>query len=280
MTHHYNQAILVIGATGKTGRRLVTKLTASGHPARPASRSSSTPFDWDQPATWKPALAGARAVYISYFPDLAFPGAAATVAAFIDLALTCGVPRLVLLSGRGEPGAREAERHLEGSGADWTILRCAFFNQNFDEAFLEAIQHGQIAAPGSNTPEPFLDADDIADAAHAALTDERHIGHLYELTGPRLLTFADVAAEISTATGRTIDYRDIAPAEFATDLVTAGYSPQDATPIAELFAEVLDGRNSHLTDGVQQALGRAPTDFTHYAHATAATGVWNRGETS
>lgn len=280
MNHHRDQPILVIGATGKTGRRLVEKLTVSGHRVRAASRFSSTHFDWDQPATWEPALSETRAVYICYFPDLAFPGAAASVAAFIDLALTCGVSRLVLLSGRGEAGAREAELHLQGSGADWTILRCAFFNQNFDEVFLGAIRHGQIAAPGARTPEPFLDADDIAEVAHAALTDDRHIGHLYDLTGPRLLTFADAAAEISTATGRTIGYRSISPIEFATDLVTAGYTPEEATPIAELFAEVLDGRNAHLTDGVQQALGRAPTDFTHYAQTTAAAGAWNPGGTS
>lgn len=278
MNHHRDQPILVLGATGKTGRRLVEKLTASGHQVRAASRSSSTHFDWDQPATWEPALAGTRAAYISYFPDLAFPGAAATVAAFIDRSLTCGVNRLVLLSGRGEAGAREAERHLEGSSADWTILRCAFFNQNFDEAFRDAIRHGQIAAPGADTLEPFLDVDDIAEAAHAALTDERHIGHLYELTGPRLLTFADVAAEISAATGATIGYRSIPATKFAEDLVTSGYTPDEATPIAQLFAEVLDGRNAHLTDGVQRAIGRAPTDFTHYAQTTAATGVWKRDE--
>ena len=280
MNHHLDQPILVVGATGKTGRRLVDRLTTSGHQVRAASRSSSTYFDWDHPTTWEPALAGTGAVYISYFPDLAFPGAAATVAAFIDLALSCGVRRQVLLSGRGEPGAREAVLHLEASGADWTVLRCAFFNQNFDEAFVDAISHGEIAAPSAHTPEPFLDAEDIAEAAHAAFTDERHIGQLYELTGPRLLTFADVAAEISTATGRTISYRDIPPTEFATDLITAGYTPDEATPIAELFAEVLDGRNAHLTDGIQRALGRKPTDFTHYAQTTAATGVWNRGETS
>lgn len=270
----------MVGATGKTGRRLVGKLTASGHQVRAASRSSSTHFDWEQPTTWEPALAGTGAVYISYFPDLAFPGAAATVADFIDLALRGGVRRHVLLSGRGEPGAREAERHLEASGADWTILRCAFFNQNFDEAFVDAIAHGEIAAPSAHTPEPFLDADDIAEAAHAAFTDQCHIGQLYELTGPRLLTFADVAAEISTATGRTINYRDIPPTEFATDLVTAGYTPEEATPIAELFAEVLDGRNAYLTDGVERAVGREPTDFTYYAQTTAATGVWNQGRTS
>ena len=269
------QPILVLGATGKTGKRVVERLTAAGHPVRAASRSGETRFDWENEATWAPALDGVGAVYITYYPDLAFPGAADTVGGFADLAVANGVRRLVLLSGRGEEGARQAEERVQNSGADWTLVRCAFFDQNFEEAFVDAVRHGILAVPGGDTAEPFLDADDIADVVFAALTDDRHIGQLYELTGPRLLTFTEAAAELSTALGRGVQYLPVTPEEYATELVTYGLSEEEAVGISELFAEVLDGRNSYLTDGVQRALGRPPRDFADFARDAAATGVWN-----
>ena len=269
---------LVIGASGKTGRRVADRLRADGRPVRAASRSGETRFDWQDEATWAPALAGVDAVYITYYPDLAFPGAADTVGNFADLAVASGVRRLVLLSGRGEEGARQAELRLENSGADWTLVRCAFFNQNFSETFVDAVRYGTLSMPGGDTAEPFLDADDIADVVFAALTDDRHIGQLYELTGPRLLTLTDAAAELRSAVGREVRYVPLTPEEYASELVTHGMPEEEAVPISELIAEVLDGRNSYLTDGVQQALGRAPRDFADYARDTAATGVWDLEE--
>jgi uncharacterized protein YbjT (DUF2867 family) len=266
---------LVIGASGKTGRRVADRLTAAGRPVRAASRSGETRFDWNDEATWAPALAGVDAAYITYYPDLAFPGAADTVGRFIDLALQSEVNRLVLLSGRGEAGARDAEKRLQSSGADWTIVRCAFFNQNFSETFVEPVRYGRLAMPGGDTAEPFLDAEDIADVVFAALTDDRHVGHLYELTGPRLLTLAEAAAELGAAIGREVHYAPVTSAEYAAELVTHGMPTEEAVPIAELIAEVLDGRNSYLTDGVREALGRAPRDFADYARETAAAGLWN-----
>ena len=266
---------LVLGANGKTGRRVTDRLTAAGRPVRAASRSSETRFDWEDEATWAPALAGVDAVYITYYPDLAFPGAAGIVGTFADLAVTNGVERLVLLSGRGEEGARQAEVRVENSGADWTLVRCAFFNQNFSETFVDSVRYGTLAMPGGDTAEPFVDADDIADVVFDALTDDRHIGQLYELTGPRLLTLTEAAAELSSAVGREVRYLPVTPKEYASELVTHGLTEEEAVPISELIAEVLDGRNSYLTDGVQQALGRPAHDFADYARDTAATGVWN-----
>jgi uncharacterized protein YbjT (DUF2867 family) len=276
-----NSPILVLGASGKTGRRVCDRLIAAGHSVRAASRSGDTRFDWEDETTWTPALAGIHAAYITYYPDLAFPGAADTVGAFADLAVANGVRRLVLLSGRGEVGARDAEVRVENCGAEWTLVRCAFFNQNFDDALVDAVRAGVLALPAGDTAEPFLDADDIADVVFAALTEEGHVGQLYELTGPRLLTFGEVAAELSTAVGRELQYIPVTATEFAAELVAAGVPQEEAVPVSELFAEVLDGRNSHLTDGVQRALGRAPRDFTDYARDLAATGVWNpEGEAS
>lgn len=272
------QPILVLGATGKTGRRVVDRLAAAGRPVRAASRSGETRFDWEDQSTWAPALSGTSAVYITYYPDLAFPGAADTVGAFADLAVAKGVRRLVLLSGRGEEGARQAEVRVEDSGADWTLVRCAFFNQNFSEAFAESVRHGVLAMPGGDVTEPFLDAEDIADVVFAALTDDRHIGQLYELTGPQLLTLSDAAAELSAAMGRELQYVPVTPEEYAAELIAHGIPEAEAVPIAELIAEVLDGRNSYITDGVQRALGRSPRDFAEFAQKAAATGVWDLAE--
>ena len=96
---------------------------------------------------------------------------------------------------------------MRDSGAELTILRSTWFAQNFSESFWrEEILGGEIALPAGGVPEPFVDAGDIADVAVAALTDDRHIGRLYELTGPRLLTFADAVNEIGHAAGREIHY--------------------------------------------------------------------------
>ncbi len=136
MTNHIDKPALILGGTGKTGRRVAEKLAARGHPIRVGSRSGQPSFDWTDERTWEPALNGVGAVYITYYPDLAVPGAADVVGAFARLAVKNGVKRLVLLSGRGEKEAQRAERAVQESGADWTILRCAWFAQNFSESFL------------------------------------------------------------------------------------------------------------------------------------------------
>lgn len=267
--------VLVIGASGKTGRRVTDRLIARGRRVRPVSRSTAPCFDWRDDSTWAPALDGVEAAYITYFPDLALPGAAETVRSFAHLAVERGVRRLVLLSGRGEAGARRAERYLQESGAEWTVVRCAFFNQNFDENFADSVRNGVIAMPAGDTAEPFVDADDIADVVVASLTDDRHIGELYELTGPRLLTVAEAAHELSTAMGREVRYIPVNSEEFGAELASYGMLKEDATHLAELLSEVLDGRSAHLGDGVQRALGRAPRDFAEYARNAAAAGAWD-----
>jgi len=263
---------LVLGGTGKTGRRIASLLTRRGVSVRIGSRSARPPFDWTRPDTWDAALDGVDAVYLSFYPDLALPGAAETVAGFVDRAAGSGVRRLVLLSGRGEPQAEISEETVRRSGLAWTVVRSSWFNQNFSEGFLlDAVLAGELALPVGDAAEPFTDADDIAEAAAAALTDERHAGQTYELTGPRLLTFADAAAEIAKATGRPIGFAALRPAEFAAVLREQGL-PED---LGELFHLITDGRNAHVADGVQRALGRPPRDFADYARATAASGAWD-----
>ena len=110
--------------------------------------SATPPLDWTDEATWPAALDGVGSVYVTYYPDLAVPGAAEAVGAFADLAVAHGVRRLVLLSGRGEEGARRGEQALQQSGADWTIVRSAFMAQNFNESFfLEPLRAGEVAFP-------------------------------------------------------------------------------------------------------------------------------------
>lgn len=267
---------LVIGGTGKTGRRVVERLAARGLPARVGSRSGVPPFDWQAQATWLPALRDIGAVYITYHPDLAFPGAAETVGAFAELAVANGARRLVLLSGRNEAGALRGEQAVRDSGADWTLVRSSFMNQNFSEAFwLDAVLQGELAVPAGNVAEPFIDADDIADVVVAALTEDGHVGRLYEVTGPRLLTFSDAVAEISAATGREVRYLPVTSEQFSSAMLAEGVPADFALGLTALFSEVMDGRSAYLADGVQRALGREPRDFRVYARRTAATGVWS-----
>jgi uncharacterized protein YbjT (DUF2867 family) len=268
---------LVLGGTGKTGRRIVERLRARGRPVRVGTPSSKPPFDWTDQTTWAPALENVASVYVTYYPDVAVPGAAAAVGAFADLAVAHGTRRLVLLSGRGEDGALASEQALQQSGADWTIVRSAFMAQNFNEGFfLEPVRAGEVAFPADeDLAEPFIDADDIAEVAVAALTDDRHIGQLYEVTGPRLLTWAGAVAEIATAAGRPIRYLPVSLEEYAS--LIENQVPGDYVKLlTEVFTEVLDGRNAWRGDGVQRALGRPARDFADYARDAAATGVWNR----
>jgi len=272
----YEGTTLVLGGTGKTGRRVATRLRDLGADVRIGSRSVTPPFDWDSEATWDDCLAGVEAVFINYAPDLAMPGATDSIQAFVERAKRHGVKRLVLLSGRGEEEAQACERIVQEGGIDWTIVRASWFNQNFSEgAFVEMVQAGQITLPDVDTPEPFVDVDDIADVAVAALTEPGHAGEVYEVTGPRMLTLAEVAAEISTASGRQIAYVPVPHDAFVSEVASSG-APKDVVWMLDyLFATVLDGRNAYLTDGVQRALGRPPRDFSDYARAAAATGVWS-----
>ncbi|MFC9434590.1 NAD(P)H-binding protein [Nocardia sp. NPDC057030] len=268
--------ILVTGGTGKTGSRVAAQLEQAGHSIRIGSRSAQIPFSWADRGTWSAALAGVRAVYVAYQPDLAVPGAPETLRAFAAAAKHSGVRTLVLLSGRGEPEAVECEEIVQESGLDWTIVRCSFFAQNFSEgAFTEYILAGEVALPNGAVPEPFVHADDIADVAALALTADGHQGEIYELTGPRALTFAEAVAEISAATGRDIAFIPVSRTEFVAAL-TDYQVPADVVSLLDyLFGTILDGRNSKTADGVRRALGREPRDFTEYARDTASTGIWN-----
>lgn len=276
MAADFTGRVLVLGGTGKTGRRIVTGLRAKGIPVRIGSRSVSPAFDWSNEKSWDACLTDIEAIYISYAPDLAIPGATDAIGALVDRARQKGVRRLVLLSGRGEAEAQACERIVQESGLAWTIVRASWFYQNFSEgAFVDMVAAGQITLPAGDTPEPFVDVDDIADVAIVALSEPDHAGEIYEVTGPRLMSFADIAAELSDVTGREIAYIQVPHDAFVSEAADSG-APKDVVWMLDyLFATVLDGRNAHLTDGVQRALGRPPRDFTEYARTAAASGAWS-----
>ncbi len=267
---------LVIGGTGKTGRRVVDRLVKAGRQVRIGSRSAELPFDWEQQDTWNRVLQGVKAAYVAYQPDLAVPGAIATVEAFFDRAIASGVEKMVLLSGRGEVEAEQAERSLQATSVDWTILRSSWFFQNFSESFfLDPILAGQVALPVVGVvAEPFVDVEDIADIAVAALTDPQHSRQLYKITGSKALTFAEAISEIARVTGREITFIPVSANDYRAELVRQGVPDDYIELVLYLFSTVLDGRNTPLADGVQRALGRSPRDFCNYVRQTAATGIW------
>ncbi len=274
MTHsndtRHNASILVLGANGKTGKRVASKLEKSGHHIRRGSRSASPAFDWQDESGWHAALTNIKAVYVSYFPDLAVPQAPSTIHNFCAAAKAAGVEHLVLLSGRGEPAAQQCEQIVQASGINWTVVRASWFNQNFSEGeFANMVAEGTIALPARQAREPFVDVEDIADVAVAALTGQCANKRVYEVTGPRLMSFAEVADELSHALDREIRFLPISDAVFAQEMRWQGAPADTIELLMFLFNEVLDGRNAHICNGVEQALGRPARDFREFAHEIA-----------
>ncbi|PHV68223.1 NmrA family transcriptional regulator [Williamsia muralis] len=277
-TTHTQRPVLVLGATGKTGRRVAGRLAGLGVPTRLASRSGATRLDWTDRTTWRPALDGAGAVYVTYQPDLIVQRSADDLRVFVEVARDADVDKLVLLSGRGEPEARACEEIVLHSGMVSTVLRCSWFAQNFSESFLaDGVREGAVVLPVDAVGEPFIDADDIADAAVTVLTRPGHDGRVYELTGPRLLTFAEATAQIAAAVNREIDYLTVSLEDYRAGMAEAGVPEDYADMVISLFGTLFDGRNATTTDGVLELLGRAPTGFADFVAKSVAEGAWFDG---
>lgn len=268
--------ILVLGSNGKTGSRVVQKLEALGQSVRKGSRSAVPKFDWEDPKNWAAVLQDIQSIYITFQPDLAVQGADEAIRQLVELAKASGVEKVVLLSGRGEKEAQDCEAIVRESGLKWTIIRASWFCQNFSESYLlEPILNGHVALPTGDVKEPFVDVEDIADIAVAALTQEGHDAKLYEVTGPELLSFKEAIAAIAAAIGRPIIYKQLSVSEYA-DQLKAYQVPQEYIGLLSyLFSEVLDGRNASICHGVEEALGRKPKSFSEYVKKMAANGVWN-----
>jgi uncharacterized protein YbjT (DUF2867 family) len=263
-----------LGGTGKTGSRVEQRLRARGVKTRVASRRGTPPFDWNDPSTFAPVLSGASSAYVTFYPDLASPGAAESIGALTQAAVKAGVRKLVLLSGRGEPQTAASEAAVCQSGLEWTILKASWFAQNFSEGhFRDPVMSGEFVFPGADAGEPFIDVDDIADVATLALTTSGHAGKVYDLTGPRLLTFPEAISEVARASGRSIRYVPVTPAEYG-GVLRGALPDEDIDFMVELFTGLLDGHNATVSPDVERLLGRPGSDFRDFVRDAARAGAW------
>lgn len=269
---------LVIGGTGKTGRKVVSNLKEQGLNVQIGSRSATPPFQWEDPSNWNEVLEGIDKMYIVFYPDLAVPGAYEAIQRLIEVAKSAGVKKAVLLSGKGEKEAERCEQLIANSGMDYTLVRASWFNQNFSESFfVDPVISGNVALPMPDAKIPFVDTGDIADVVTAALTDDNHNGQTYEVTGPRKLTFGEVIQEISEATGRSISYQPISLEEYTKGMKKTGLSADYIWLFEYLFKEVLGNpKNQVISNDVERVLDRKAKDFSEFAAETAETGVWDQ----
>jgi uncharacterized protein YbjT (DUF2867 family) len=265
--------ILVLGATGSTGRRVAERLRAAGRVVRPASRHSEVRFDWSDPTTWEPAVADAERMY------LMAPDGQPVDPALVRLAVEQDVRHIVLLSSMsieamGDERLLAAERTVRDAGVDWTILRAGWFHHNFDEGFFHpAVLAGELALPLGEVRQVFVDADDIAAAALAALTQDGHGGHTYELTGPQALSFAEALEIIGRASGRPVRFRGTA-ADYLAAQAALGVPEEQTRQELEAFAALRALGDAQPTGVVRQVTGREPKDFETYAAEAASRGAW------
>lgn len=270
--------ILVIGSTGKTGSRVASLLKDMGHQVRNGGRYEETPFDWQNPETFAPALEGMDAAYITYYPDLAVPGAKEAIAQLTEAAKEMDVKKLVLLSGKGEKEAEACEQIVANSGCDYTLVRASWFNQNFSESFLlDPILAGHVALPMPQAEVPFVDVNDIAEVAVNALLDDKWNGRTLTVTGPEKLTFRQVIDEIASATGRTIEFQPVTIEAYAEMMKEAGLPDDYVWLFSYLFEEVLgNAENQEISHDIEEVLNREAMSFSSYAEKTSETGIWNQ----
>ncbi|GAB3697857.1 NAD(P)H-binding protein [Nocardiopsis oceani] len=280
--------VLVLGATGMTGSRVARRLREGGHRVRAASRSSDWSFDWQDRSTWDPVLAGTGAVYVvQYDPEPLTPP-------FVERAAAHGLERVVLLSGRGiddpdyfpqeftseenfVPSHLVGEHAVRDSGLEWTVLRPGWFSQNLSEGVLgDDVRSGQLRLPTDEGSATWIDTEDIAAVAVAALTEPGHHGRTYELSGPRALDLREVSKEISRELARDVAYTPVTAEEFVSERVARGWPEEDARALALALSPIPRGKDAHVSPGVWEALGREPRSFAEFAKDAVSSGVWDR----
>lgn len=270
--------ILVIGGTGKTGRRVVNQLIKQRQEVRIGSRNNDPSFDWDAPSTYAKALKGMDRAYITYYPDLAVPGAKEAIQKLTEIALKEGLEKLVLLSGKGEKEAEACEEIVADSGLNYTLVRASWFNQNFSESFLlDPILAGHVALPMPEAKIPFVDADDIAEVVATVLLNDDYNSQTITVTGPQKLTFKEIVEEIANTTKRNITYDSISIESYGKSMKAAGLPDDYVWLFGYLFKEVLGKpENQEVSHDIKKVLGRPATDFNAFVRKTAATGIWNQ----
>jgi uncharacterized protein YbjT (DUF2867 family) len=265
--------VLVLGATGTTGRRVARLLRNSGREVRPASPSAAVPFEWEDETTWDAAINGAGAMY------LMAPDGVPVDPAFIRRATDRGVKRIVLLSSMaieamGDERLMAAEQVVRESGAEWTIVRANWMNQNFDEGFFrDAVMGGQLAVPVGDVRQAFVDAGDIAAVATAALTDASHAGQTYEATGPEALSFQEAAETVGAAAGQGIRFLGTADGYLAA-MEAVGLPREQLLAEVESYAGLRELGDQAPTDVVERVTGRPAKSLAAYAADAAKAGAW------
>jgi uncharacterized protein YbjT (DUF2867 family) len=270
-----NRRVLVLGGTGKTGSRVAGTLSGQGVSVRTAARGGADiRFDWNNPATFEGALQGVTGVYlVSPVMRVDFAG---VVSDFLDQAEQAGVRNVTYLSAYGmehapaEVALRAVELDLESRGSfTHSIVRPAWFMQNFSETFLKPVED-EIVVPSGTGAEAFVSAEDIASVAAATLAEpERHAGRAYAPTGPESLTLDEAARIISAAAGRTIIYRDTDRAEWVGAMVRSGVPAEYGEVLRTLTETIASGRGAQPNDDVLAATGAAPVSFADFAAKTA-----------
>lgn len=269
--------ILVIGGTGKTGRRVVEILKAKGQNVFIGSRQSQPAFDWDAPSSYAQVLKNMDRVYIVYYPDLAVPGARDAIQKLCEEALGAGVEKVVLLSGKGEKEAEACEQIVANSGLNYTLVRASWFNQNFSEGpFVEMIQQGVLALPKPEAKIPFVDADDIAAVVSEVLLNDDYNGQTLTVTGSEQLSFEEVAQQLTQVIGKPIQYHAISLADYKEGMQDAGVPDDLVWLFAYLFEEILGNpSNQAVYNDTEKVLNRKAIRFEEYAKRTATNGVWS-----
>ena len=267
---------LILGGTGKVGRRLAVSLSAAGHEPRTASRQAAVRFDWADHSTWAAALAGADGLFI------VGPGSATdwspSLAGLLAAADPAGVKHAVLLSARGveflpDGAVALAEQALRHGPLPWTILRPAHFSQNFTEAMF-APSDGLILAPVGTGREPFIDVRDIADVAAAVLASGGYDGATVDLSGPEAVSFPEAAAILSSVSGTPVRFEDESDRDHVARLRAWGTPEGYIGWRMAMLGGIRRGADAYLSDGVQRVLGRQPAGFREWAQREVPSSAW------
>ncbi|WP_280493576.1 NAD(P)H-binding protein [Nocardia asiatica] len=275
--------VLVLGATGKTGKPVVDALVARGVDVRAASRNPEAAtagvepvrFDWADRSTWAPALHGIDSLYV--VGPYTVPGEPGLVG---DLLAAAGHARkVVLLSVLGVEQLPDAlpmaawEADVRASDKEWTILRPNWFQQNFGEGFAASLrENGELALPAGDAVVGFVDTRDIAEVAAAALTEQGHAGEVHVVTGPAALSLRQVTKTLGEAAGRELGYTALTSDQFADGLRKAGLDERSITWQLGLFRLIRDGGNAIVTDTVERITSRPARELESYARENAA--IW------
>ena len=274
--------ILVSNANGKVGQEVVKALLGAGAKVRVGARdvqkarlefpgAEIVELDVTKPSTLAAATAGVEAIFAATPYHLLPDGELALLVA----AKSAGVGRFVKMSALGVEGNPASphsisEAAIRESGLAWTFLRPTFFMQNYSTMAAGSVKSGAIYEPAAEGASSFVDTRDIADVAVAVLTKPGHEGKAYALTGPAALTRADVAAELTKASGHGVVYVAVEDAALREGMAGAPASLIEL--MSALFGYVRAGYTAGVSHDVETVLGRPARDFASFAAEHA--GVW------